>query len=118
MVFTDRGSVVSYVGEPTERGVTGAMGAGALEIFFTGGSDANLASIFPISLACAKGGNLEIRSASFEPVLQRMPQPTQTVLRVAGPPGSAVLQPCDALVPTCVALAQAFCQSLRPVPPV
>ena len=65
MDLIDRGSVVSWLGEPFERAVTGLIGAGAFEVFLTGGSEANLASIFPISLACMKGDNLAIRAASL-----------------------------------------------------
>ena len=65
MDLIDRGSVVSWLGEPVERAVTGLIGAGAFEVFLTGGSEANLASIFPISLACKKGVSREIRAASL-----------------------------------------------------
>ena len=69
MVLVDRGSVVSKAGAPEARAVTGEIGAGALVVFLTGGSEANLASILPISLAWAKGDIREIRSASlgFDP---------------------------------------------------
>jgi hypothetical protein len=40
--------------------VTGEIGAGADDVRFIGGSEANLASIFPISFACASGVNREI----------------------------------------------------------
>jgi hypothetical protein len=43
-----------------EREETGAIGAGAVEVFLTGGFEANLASIFPISFACKIGGKLAI----------------------------------------------------------
>lgn len=51
MVLIDRGSVVSMAGEPEFRAVTGEIGVGADVVRFTGGSAANLASIFPISFA-------------------------------------------------------------------
>ena len=65
MFFTERGSVVSKLGDPEDLAVTGAIGAGALEVFLTGGLSLNLASIFPNSLACERGDKREIRSASF-----------------------------------------------------
>ena len=65
MDLIDRGSVVSWLGAPFERAVTGLIGAGAFEVFLTGGSEANLASIFPISLACMKGVKREILAASL-----------------------------------------------------
>jgi hypothetical protein len=51
MLLIERGSVVSCDGEPEARAVTGEIGAGADVVRFTGGSEANLASIFPISFA-------------------------------------------------------------------
>ena len=51
MVLIDRGSVVSWAGDPVDLAVTGEIGAGADVVLFVGGSDANLASILPISLA-------------------------------------------------------------------
>src|SRR5512139_1849095 len=66
MFFTERGSVVSYAVVPEEvRAVTGAIGAGAVDVFLAGGLDASLASIFPISRACKRGLRREIRSASL-----------------------------------------------------
>ena len=70
MFFTERGSVVSYAGVPVEvRAVTGAIGAGAVEVFLAGGLAPSLASIFPISRACKSGERRAIRSASlgFDP---------------------------------------------------
>jgi hypothetical protein len=51
MLLIERGSVVSKAGAPTERAVTGEIGAGADVVFLIGGADANLASILPISFA-------------------------------------------------------------------
>ena len=51
MFLIERGSVVSSAGDPEDRALTGEIGAGADVDFFTGGSEANLASIFPISYA-------------------------------------------------------------------
>ena len=65
MDLIDRGSVVSWLGAPVERAVTGLIGAGAFEVFLTGGSEANRASIFPISFAYMKGDKREIRAASL-----------------------------------------------------
>ena len=65
MFLIERGSVVSSAGAPVERAVTGEIGGGADVVFLTGGSEANLASIVPISFACKKGDNLEIRAASL-----------------------------------------------------
>ena len=65
MVLVDRGSVVSKAGDPEDRAVTGEIGAGAEVVFLTGGLSLNLASIFPISFACASGVMREIRSASL-----------------------------------------------------
>ena len=65
MLLIERGSVVSCDGAPEERAVTGEIGAGADVVLFTGGSLDNLASIFPISFACASGVMREIRSASL-----------------------------------------------------
>ena len=65
MVLIDRGSVVSWAGDPEDRAVTGEIGAGADVVFFIGGSAANLASIRPISFAWLKGVMREMRSASF-----------------------------------------------------
>ena len=65
MVLVDRGSVVSKAGPPEERAVTGVIGAGADVVFFIGGDETNLASIFPISFAWLNGDIREMRSASF-----------------------------------------------------
>ena len=65
MVLIDRGSVVSMAGEPEVRAVTGEIGVGAEVDRLTGGSAASLASILPISFACASGAMREIRSASL-----------------------------------------------------
>ena len=51
MFLIERGSVVSSAGDPEDRALTGEIGAGADVDLFTGGSEANLASIFPISFA-------------------------------------------------------------------
>jgi hypothetical protein len=69
MVLIDLGSVVSWLGLPEDRAVTGLIGVGAEVDFFTGGLSDNLTSIFPISLACKIGGKRAMRSASlgFEP---------------------------------------------------
>ena len=56
---------MSVAEDPVDLAVIGAIGAGALEVFFTTGLSANLASIFPNSLACWSGDKREIRSASF-----------------------------------------------------
>jgi len=57
---------VSKAGDPEDRAVTGEIGAGA-DVVFLDLVDLtlNLASIFPISFACASGDMREIRSASF-----------------------------------------------------
>ncbi len=65
MVFSDRGSVVSYDAPPVVRAATGAIGAGADDVFLTGGSEVSLASILPISRACKMGDSWEILAASF-----------------------------------------------------
>ena len=65
MLLIERGSVVSRAGAPVERAETGEIGAGADVVRFTGGSAANLASIFPISFAWLRGVMREMRSASL-----------------------------------------------------
>jgi hypothetical protein len=65
MVLIDLGSVVSWLGLPEDRAVTGLIGVGAEVVFFTGGLSANLTSIFQISRACIKGDMRAMRSASF-----------------------------------------------------
>ncbi len=47
----ERGSVVSYELDPEVRAVTGAIGAGAVDVRLTGGSETSFASSLPISLA-------------------------------------------------------------------
>ena len=60
---------MSNAGALEARAVTGAIGAGAVEVFLTGGLEAIPASSFPISFACKMGDSRAMRSASlgFEP---------------------------------------------------
>ena len=61
----ERGSVVSKLDDPPFLGVTGEIGAGAVEVLLIKGSEAIFASKRPISFACKNGAKLAIRAASF-----------------------------------------------------
>ena len=54
--------------------MTGAIGAGAVEVFLTGGFEAIPASSFPISFACKMGGMFALVVAGVALVLQSLGQ--------------------------------------------